>query len=86
MSPEWGLNPEIDCKKVQLRVVDDFDRFSIDFSCLWNELSTVGLIVSELDETSFKMYVTSLRRQRIENGVDWSYEVKVITFGRLKGF
>ena len=33
-----GLNPRIDCENSQLRVVDDVDRFSIEFDCLWNEL------------------------------------------------
>ena len=85
LSSEWGLNPEFDCDNSQLRVGDDFDRFSIEFSCLWIKLSKVGLNVSELNETSFKIFVTSIRRQRIENGVIWSYEVKVIRVQRLKG-
>ena len=75
---EWGLNPKINCENLQLRVVDDFDRFLINFSCLWNELLKVELNVSELDETSFKTSVTLLRRQRIKNGVDRSYWVQVM--------
>ena len=46
----------------------------------------VELNVSEFNETNFIMSVTSIRRQWIENGVDWSYEVKVMMVQSWKGF